>query len=154
MFKSKLAALCAALSMLVTSLSVAAPISKIEMADKLNGCWQHINGGSREYWADTGYNLLFGYAITVRDGKLTAFEDMRIEGTGNEITFVASPNGTAPVRFVAVMQSEQMITFQNPAHDYPQVITYARDKHKLIATISAMGGENPFEFVMQKCDTP
>lgn len=80
----------------------------------LDGCWEHLDGSTREVWTDVGSGLLFGYAVTLRDGKLHAFEDLRIEPSATGATFVASPNGKNPVHFSKVAASHLSMTFENP----------------------------------------
>jgi len=144
--------LCVGIFVLLAPSSFAQPIVDVRIARFLEGCWEHGNGETREYWIGTGYPLLFGHALTIRDGQLLAFEDLRIEPSAEGVVFVASPNGKGPVRFVAVSQTNNTITFENPTHDYPQVITYARDGDLLVATISATGGKDPIEIPMHRCE--
>ena len=42
--------------------------------------------------------------------------------------------------------------YVNPAHDYPQVITYKPSPGRLDAVISKTGGANPREFLKRTCD--
>ena len=53
------------------------------------------------------------------------------------------PQGGAPVAFALVRHDTASATFENPAHDYPQRIVYARDGDTLTATISAIDGSKP-----------
>ncbi|MEO1027555.1 MAG: DUF6265 family protein [Pseudomonadota bacterium] len=121
------------------------------MPERIAGCWVHNDASSHEHWSDTGLGLLFGYSVTNRGGELRAFEDMRIEPSGEGYAFFASPNGKDPVRFESVAVTEDAITFVNLDHDFPQVIEYTQIDNKLVATISLLDGDNEIEFTMLRC---
>lgn len=117
----------------------------------LDGCWEHLDGSTREVWIDVGSGLLFGYAVTLRNGKLHAFEDLRIEPSATGATFVASPNGKNPVHFPKVAASHLSMTFENLDHDFPQRITYRREGETLTAEISTVEGTDAMQIEMRKC---
>ena len=117
----------------------------------LAGCWRHVKGSTQETWSADYGGLMFGYSVTLRDGQLKAFEDMRIEPTADGIDFIASPNGKKPVRFRLVEQARSTVTFANPQHDFPQRISYTRDGDQLRAVITATDGSNAIEFEMTAC---
>ena len=52
------------------------------------------------------------------------------------MVFVASPNGREPTMFAATEIGSTSIVFENPAENFPQLITYERHQDELIATIS------------------
>ncbi len=131
--------------------SLAQDASTLHMASALEGCWEHREGATQEQWTDTGLGLMFGYTVTTRNGELRAFEDLRIEPSSNGMVFVASPNGARPIRFTAVAQSPSSVTFENPDHDFPQRITYARTDDRLVATIARLDGGNAIDIVMHAC---
>ena len=95
---------------------------------------------------------MVGYSYTMRDGQLSDWEQTRIEMIDNAPTFVAMPRGAAPVRFplksfeILVGGDGQGATFENPEHDYPQLVSYLRSGDTLTATISRSDGSNPIHF--------
>lgn len=94
---------------------------------------------------------LYGHAVTVEDGGLTAFEGLRIEFMDGRSVFVASPNGAAPVRFYGEPETESRTAFANPNHDFPQRIMYHRTTDGLRATISKMNADNRVDIDMTPC---
>ena len=118
----------------------------------LSGCWQHIDGPSREVWVEAATDLLFGYSVTTSGDQLRSFEDLRIEPSEAGHVYVASPNGTTPVRFTETHGTDVSLRFENPDHDFPQRIEYFRDHTTLTATISNMDRSQSFEIAMRACD--
>lgn len=117
----------------------------------LTGCWQYSRQPTKEIWSKSYDGVLFGYSVTMRGEQLLAFEDMRIEPTATGSDFIASPNGKDPVRFHLAKHTESSLTFANPEHDFPQLITYARDGDRLRAEISRTDGENAITLTMTAC---
>lgn len=117
----------------------------------LAGCWAHDDGGTEEHWIDTGHGLLFGYALTVRDGVLRSFEDLRIEPGPEGHVYVASPGGRAPVSFHYAGGGQTRAVFENAAHDFPQRIIYERSDDRLVATIATLDDGQRIEFAMTSC---
>ena len=119
--------------------------------DWLEGCWQHTDGPTREIW-DRGFDeLFFGRSITVVDGELKFFEDIRIERRDGTLTYTVSPQGSEPVSFAAAKQSASSVTFENANHDFPQRIRYSRAGVALTAVISTLEGGNSISFDMVSC---
>ncbi|MFT3807031.1 DUF6265 family protein [Arenimonas sp.] len=113
-------------------------------------CGSQGKDGLQESWRLHGDTLL-GMAGTVREGKLRSFEFTRIEMGKEGLQFVAQPGGSAPTIFRLTSQAAQRVDFANPAHDFPQSVSYWRDGDKLRAEIAGPGknGEMriPFEYV-------
>lgn len=115
----------------------------------MEGCWQHESGTTRESWQRGFDGLLFGQSVTIKDGKLTFFEDIRIERVDRSLRYVVSPGGGAPVTFKATQQSLSSITFENPSHDFPQRIHYEVSETGIAAHISDTEGGNRMDFPMR-----
>lgn len=102
----------------------------------LEGCWRgSVNKREfREHWMPLRGNLLVGVSQTVVDGKTTGFEFMRIEPRADGIFYVASPSGKSETAFRLAERSvdgtgdrkDEIFVFVDPAHDFPQKITYRR----------------------------
>jgi hypothetical protein len=90
---------------------------------------------------------------TVRKGKTTAFEFLRLEQSADGgVDYVAQPGGRPPVRFRCTSLSDRKAVFENPQHDFPTKITYERDGDELIAAISGPDGakEKPETYHYQR----
>jgi hypothetical protein len=92
------------------------------------GCWSGERGGERftERWAVGDSATLLGVAHTLKDGKLSAFEFLRIVVRGDRLVYIAQPGGAPPTEFAAppAEQSPSAITFANPKHDFPKRVGY------------------------------
>ena len=108
----------------------------------LAGHWCGTQGDSaiEELWLDRGGQLL-NLSTTMRGGSLQAFEYARIEPRAGGVVYVAQPGGEAPVEFALVETGPQRLVFANPAHDFPQQVSYWRDATGLHAQIAGPGGE-------------
>lgn len=140
-----------------TSLGAAA--QDIGSLNWLAGCWRAEGGepGSQEQWMAPAGGGMLGMARTIRRGKVGEFEFLQIIANAEgRLTYVAKPSGQAEASFVVKEQGEQSVTFENPAHDFPQRISYKREGLVLKARIEGMrkGQLRGIDFVMRKaaCD--
>jgi hypothetical protein len=79
---------------------------------------------------------------------LVAFVFLRMVERDGSLVYIAQPNGRPPVEFTLSRMTENSATFENPAHDFPKVITYTwRDDGSLQAVVSDGGtNQQTFEF--------
>lgn len=117
----------------------------------MGGCWQYVNGSTREVWLSEAGGLAFGHSVTTKGRQPSAFEDMRIEPRDGEFVFSASPNGRSPVEFVSISVTDSSVIFENAAHDFPQRISYERHRNELIASISDIAKTQVVLFPMRPC---
>ena len=59
-------------------------------------------------------------------GKKPFFEFVRIEQRDAALYYIAQPHGAAPTEFRATSADGDSVRFENPGHDFPQRIIYAR----------------------------
>ena len=66
-------------------------------------------------------------ARTLRDGRMTGFEFLCISERDGTLVYTALPNGRAPATDFTLRDiTADSVTFENPAHDFPKSIRYAR----------------------------
>ena len=124
-------------------LSGAAPAQRIENLNWLAGDWETSPG---QQWTEEHLIVPRAQAMlgTSRSGSGTTmreYEFLRItHDTDGGLTYWGSPGGKTPVPFRLVRSGPMLAVFENPAHDYPQRITYRRTGSKLVATISDIDG--------------
>lgn len=94
----------------------------------LAGHWVDEQAGNfrEEIWLAPAGNLLLGLHRAIAPSGRAFFEYLRIENDPAGIVYWASPAGQIPTPFYLSHQSGNRVTFTNPAHDYPQQITYWR----------------------------
>lgn len=119
----------------------------------LAGHWRSENNGrvSEEVWMVPEGGLMTGMGRTIRDGRVVSFEFLYIT-TGEDAAYFAQPGGRPAVRFGLVSQEGERAVFENPDHDFPQRIEYARDGDTLTATISTLDRERTFSWSWSRQD--
>lgn len=92
----------------------------------LAGAWIAEDGGviTRETWLTPRDGALAGVGQTTRPGQPASFEFMTITPEAAGITFSAYLKGQPPTAFVYRPGEPGVATFENPAHDFPQRVTY------------------------------
>jgi hypothetical protein len=93
----------------------------------LHGCWQASGGepGSIEQWTAGAGGTMLGMSKTVKGGKLTGFEFMRMVQTeAGKLEFIAQPGGVPPTTFTLLRHSAAELVFEHPGHDFPQRVLY------------------------------
>lgn len=139
-----------ALGLALTACASAPPASAQESLDWLTGCWRTDDRSYKEVWTKEEHGYMFGYALNLEGNVATFFEQTRIN-LGTPATFNAYPGGFGPSEFTEVGRARNTITFANPAHNYPQMISYTRDGRRLTATISMIDGERQQQWSFRRC---
>jgi hypothetical protein len=123
----------------------------------LAGCWE-LRRGNRvtlEMWMPPGGDLMLGASRTTVNGAVREFEQVRIAWEDNRLVYTAHPSGQAEASFTSVEVSDSGFTVANPAHDFPQRITYRRrGADSLVARVEGPGpsGVRAFDFPMRRVD--
>jgi hypothetical protein len=126
----------------------------------LAGCWKADNAeaGSIEQWLPPAGGTMLGMSRTVRQGRTTEFEFMELRYLPDgKLAFIAHPSGQQTAVFPLLRISDSEAVFENPEHDFPQRIVYAREgDSKLRARIEGAdnGAQRVIEFPMSRvsCD--
>ena len=107
------------------------------------GHWR-IEQGDRlvdEQWMQPAAGLMMGMARNIQAGKVREYEFtlLRQEPNG-DIFYVASPSKQAETSFKLTSWSNGEAVFENPQHDFPKKIVYARQADgSLLAAIEGPG---------------
>lgn len=111
--------------------------------DWLAGSWCMAADGQsvEEVWLPEAGGQLIGLSRTIADGKVVAFEFLRIEIRDGTTQYIAQPGGGSATVFTASRAAENELVVENPQHDFPQKITYSRVGNALTATISGPGDD-------------
>lgn len=118
-----------------------APLDRLSW---MTGCWRAVGGeaGSGEHWTPVAGGTLLGISRTVRGGKTTVYEFMRIaEAPDGKVALLAQPSGKPPATFPAIRVSASEVVFENLDHDFPQRVIYRLEAPGQIqASIEGMRG--------------
>jgi hypothetical protein len=125
----------------------------------LAGCWENNRAGrtAEERWTKPKGGTMLGTGQTIKDGKTTEFEFMRIHEDKGEIYFTAKPSGQPEASFKLVSYADGKATFEDPQHDFPQRVIYGKQPDgSLLARIEGvMNGQKrgiDFPFKRAKCE--
>ena len=122
-----------------------APAAKPTLQDFawLAGHWR-IEQGDRvidEHWMAPAAELMMGMARNVQGGKVREYEFtlLRQEPNG-DILYVASPSKQTETAFKLTSLRDGEAVFENPEHDFPKKVIYARQPDgSLLAAIEGPG---------------
>jgi hypothetical protein len=109
-----------------TTIGAEAPAGDVARLGWLEGRWEGTSGGleMEEQWSSVRGGALLGVHRDVKDGRMVAFEFLRIQATPDGIVYFASPGSRPPVPFKLVELGERRAVFENRQHDFPQRIVY------------------------------
>lgn len=132
--------------------AIAAPA---ELPRWLAGCWSGAREAERftERWTVADAVTMLGVAHTVKGGRVSAFEFLRIVVRGDHLVYIAQPGGTPPTEFANKPgdQSGSAVTFANPRHDFPKRVGYRmRGPDALTAWIDGGAEGAATEYVMTR----
>jgi hypothetical protein len=120
----------------------------------LAGHWCLSRGAEtvEEQWLEPSGGLALGLGRTVKNGRATAFEFMRIDHRDGVPRFVAQPDGAPPTAFELTAIGAGWARFENPAHDFPKRVEYRRTAGGLHAEIAGPGRDGrevviPFDYL-------
>ena len=130
----------------------------IDRAAFLQGCWERRAGNRmvEEQWMRPRGGVMLGMARTVRGDSVAEYEFLRLFERGDKLVYAAHPSGQPPADFESVSVADGALTFANPAHDFPQRISYRSAGDSLFARIEGKldGRERgvDFRYARVRCD--
>jgi hypothetical protein len=137
--------------------------SVLQPAAFIAGCWEMKIPGRKtvisEQWMMPEGDAMLGMNRTITNGKMSAFEYLRIVAKEDKLYYVAMPSeNDSPTSFEIKSSSKNSIVFENLGHDFPQSITYTlTGPNSMIAAVEGLGNERPkrrrieFPMVRVKC---
>ena len=118
----------------------------------LGGLWE--SGPSpwiEERWDEPRGGTLIGHARFGMEDKALGFEFFRVQaGEDGVLVYHAQPEGRPAVPFRLAAAEGTSVSFENPAHDFPQRIRYERSGDTLTATLSKLDGSEPQVFTFRR----
>jgi hypothetical protein len=125
--------------------AVAKAAATIAQAGWIAGVWTGAAGQSsvEERWTPPAGGSMLAISRTLRKETMIAFEFLCIAERDGSLVYSAMPNGRSPAtHFVLTSISPDAATFENPSHDYPKLIRYAKKADgTLETTIAGEGGQ-------------
>lgn len=117
----------------------------------LRGCWEARTPRAliEEQWSSPRAGTLLGMGRTTRGDTLRETEHIILRERAGRLAYEAHPSGQDSTTFTSITVTDTMVVFENPAHDFPQRVGYARrGADSLIAWIegSMQGRQRKIEF--------
>jgi len=117
---------------------------ELKKAAWLLGRWQHqsARGLTTETWKKLNDSTFVAKSYELRGKDTVSAESIRLEQHGSNLYYiptVKNQNNGKPVTFTMVKSPAGSLLFENPAHDFPQKISYTRiGRDSLLAEISGI----------------
>jgi hypothetical protein len=136
----------------------AAAKRQIEKANWLIGEWKNNSETEKvtEIWEKENDSVYAGKSYSLHNADTTSSERIRLEEHGDKLFYipvVKNQNAGEVVKFTLVSWKANQLTFENPAHDFPQKISYSLiTNDSLFAEISGMykGKQQSEKFPMHR----
>lgn len=98
------------------------------------GAWElrDRQGIIEEYWMQPSGKSMIGITRNVSENEPLFFEYLRILQTDSGIVYIAQPSGWSPIEFKLVELENEIATFVNPTHDFPQRIIYRKELNNIL----------------------
>ena len=139
------------------------PISqpkKIAQADWLVGTWsgKSTERSNYETWEKDNDSTYVGKSYSIQQGDTVSSESFKLVQQGEAINYIPTvqgQNNDMPVVFTLTSSDSNKLIFENPAHDFPQKITYRRvAPDSLVAEISGQikGERHAQQFPMRRVE--
>jgi hypothetical protein len=134
--------------------------SDIKKAKWLVGTWENKTPGGSIYetWTKVNEDELAGKSYIVKENDTIIFETIRLVQEQNGLSYipiVKNQNDGSPVHFESKNISDSELVFENPSHDFPQIISYTKiSADSLVAEISGIknGQERKQTFPMKRVE--
>jgi hypothetical protein len=118
----------------------------------LPGVWRGDAGpvSYEERWTPAAGGTMLAVSRTLRGDRLAAFEFLRIVERDGGLVYIAQPQGRPPTEFVLTSVGADSVTFENPSHDFPKMIRYARRADGRLEARVSDGGQRGETFVFAR----
>jgi hypothetical protein len=92
----------------------------------LSGCWEGGSAGRvfEERWSPARAGTMVGMGRTIRGDSTAEVELTILRVRGDTLRYEAHPLQQEPAVFSATRSAPAEVVFENPAHDFPQRISY------------------------------
>jgi hypothetical protein len=130
------------------------PVSQATLAQLtwLTGNW--VGGAGpvtfEERWTPPAGGAMLAISRTIKGDRMVAFEFLRIIERDGSLVYVAQPNGRPPTEFALTGIDAGSLTFENPQHDFPRMIRYAKRADDTLEARVSDGGARGETFVFRR----
>ena len=116
----------------------------------LAGAW--VGGNNEERWTPAAGGAMLAVSRTIKGDRMVAFEFLRIVERDGTLIYIAQPDGRPPTEFRLSTITADSATFENKAHDFPKVITYAKKPDGTLEARVSDGNQKGETFTFRPSD--
>ena len=118
----------------------------------LAGNWSSGGGPVtfEERWTPPAGDAMLAVSRTLKGDRMVGFEFLRIVERDGTLIYIAQPEGRPPTEFRLTALTTDSATFENPAHDFPKMIRYAKRADGSLEARVSDGGAKGETFVFKK----
>jgi hypothetical protein len=126
--------------------------AKIDQVGWMSGNWVGTDGGVsfEERWTPPAGGAMLAVSRTLKDGRMAAFEFLRIIERNGGLVYVAQPGGKPPTDFTLTLLSQNSATFESPEHDFPKLIRYTKRADGSLEARVGDGGAKDETYVFKR----
>jgi hypothetical protein len=119
---------------------------------QLNGKWSSSESILfNEYWQIKSDTLLLGLGYSLQDNDTVFKEELKIFYHDDNVFYGAKVGEREQfVLFELMKARKDNWIFENPDHDYPNIISYEIDGDRLVASTTNSNGNKKIEFIMKR----
>ncbi len=135
------------------AVETAAVKSTIAQVSWIAGTWIGTTGSNtfEERWTPSAGGSMLAMSRTIRGGVMSAFEFLCIVEREGGLVYQAMPNGRQPATdFKLTKIDADSATFENPAHDSPKMIRYAKRPDGSLEAVVGDGKQRAQTFVFKR----
>ena len=116
------------------------------------GAWTGGGNGVtlEERWTPPAGGTMLAVSRTLKGDRMVAFEFLRIVERDGGLVYVAQPNGRPPTDFALTEITDGSATFENPSHDFPKMIRYAKRADGTLEARVSDGGQRAEAFLFRR----
>lgn len=128
------------------------PLEELQRLSWMSGTWEVSGGGKtiEEHWRPLQGTSMLGCSHTFDAQQTFFFEHLRITLLNERIVYIVLPGGANKTTFFCRLNENEVVEFENPDHDYPQLIRYEKTSAGITATISRIDGSQSKSFEFQR----
>jgi len=130
------------------------PAARESMQDllQLNGKWTSSESVLfNEYWHIKSDTLLLGLGFSLHENDTVFKEELKIFYLDGNVFYGAKVGESDQfILFKLTKAGKDSWIFENPEHDYPNIISYEIDGEHLFATTTNSNGNKKIEFIMKR----
>ncbi len=118
----------------------------------LSGEWAGTVAGNQveERWLSAAGGAMLGNSRTTRGPSMVEFEFLCVAQRHGGLVYTAMPNGGGMTDFLLTQISTDGATFENPDHDFPKKIVYAKTADGYAVTISGAPGQRALTYAFTR----